>query len=257
MSDIDSAFPHQMAIRLIDVSIRYRMPTEPVRTIKEQVIRYIQGQRTQYRDFWGLREVSLDVKQGEFIAFIGRNGAGKSTLLKVAARVLRPTAGRVLIRGTVASIIELGTGFHPELTGRENIFIHGSMLGYTNKQINLKFNQIVDFAELAEFIDSPIRTYSTGMIARLGFAIAIDVDPDILIVDEVLAVGDEAFQQKCIVKMNQLRQIGVTILYVTHAVDSLANLCDRAVLIDQGRIRAVGTPRDVIEIYRHALEPIK
>lgn len=233
------------------------MPTEPVRTIKEQVIRYIQGQRTQYRDFWGLREVSLDVKQGEFIAFIGRNGAGKSTLLKVAARVLRPTAGRVLIRGTVASIIELGTGFHPELTGRENIFIHGSMLGYTNKQINLKFNQIVDFAELAEFIDSPIRTYSTGMIARLGFAIAIDVDPDILIVDEVLAVGDEAFQQKCIVKMNQLRQIGVTILYVTHAVDSLANLCDRAVLIDQGRIRAVGTPRDVIEIYRHALEPIK
>jgi ABC-type polysaccharide/polyol phosphate transport system ATPase subunit len=256
MSDPSAAFPEALAIRLERVSIRYRMPTEPVRSLKEQAIRYVKGQRTQFRDFLGLKDLSLDVVQGEFLGIIGRNGAGKSTLLKVISRILKPTSGRVCIRGQIASIIELGAGFHPELTGRENIFVHGSMMGITNRVLRQKLDQIVDFAELSEFIDSPIRTYSTGMIARLGFAIAIDVSPDILIVDEVLSVGDEAFQEKCGAKMKQLRRAGVTILYVTHALNTLPELCDRVILIEHGQLKAEGAPDRVIDLYRHGLEPI-
>ena len=214
-------------------------------------MRQLRGKRTEYRDFWALRDVDLRVKHGEFVGLIGRNGAGKSTLLKVIARALTPTAGRMYVRGNVAPIIELGAGFHPELTGRENVYINGTMLGYSNAEMRRKFERIVEFSELAAFIDSPIRTYSTGMIARLGFAIAADVEPDILIVDEVLAVGDEEFQKKCLARMHEIRDNGATILFVTHAVDTMRDLADRAVLVENGHLVCSGSVDEVIDAYRN------
>ena len=246
--------PVDVAITVEGVSVRYRMPTERITTLKEQVIRTITRRTVKYNEFWALRNVNLRVHQGEGVALIGRNGAGKSTLLKVIARAQRPTTGRVVVRGKVAAIIELGAGFHQELTGRENVFLNGAMLGFSRAEMQSKFDSIVAFSELEAFIDSPIRTYSSGMNARLAFSIAAEADPDLLIIDEVLSVGDEAFQHKCMERMKRFRQRGVTILYVTHSVDSAIQLCDRAVWIDQGRIRYSGDTKHVIDIYRESLE---
>jgi len=236
------------------VSVCYRLPTERITTLKERVIRTVTRRAVKYNEFWALRNVSLQVRHGEGIALIGRNGAGKSTLLKVIARATRPTTGRVVVNGKVAPIIELGAGFHQELTGRENIFLNGAMLGFSKVEMQRKFERIVDFSELAAFVDSPIRTYSSGMVARLAFSIAAEADPDLLIIDEVLSVGDEAFQHKCMERMRRFRQRGVTVLYVTHAVDDAKKLCERAVWIDQGRIKYVGDTSHVINIYRESLE---
>ncbi len=246
--------PSELAIVLSDVSVCYRMPSERIKTMKEQVIRRITGRSVKYTEFWALNHVTLKVRRGEAIGLIGNNGAGKSTLLKVIARVQRPTAGRVLVRGSVSALIELGAGFHPELTGRENIFLNGAMLGFSRRQMQQKLESIVEFSELAEFIDAPLRTYSSGMIARLGFAIASDAEPDILIVDEALAVGDEAFQKKCLARMNGFRAHGVTIFYVTHALDTLHTLCSRTVWLEGGRIRYIGPTDETVEAYRQNLE---
>jgi ABC-type polysaccharide/polyol phosphate transport system ATPase subunit len=248
------ADPRDTAIMVEGVSVCYRLPTERITTLKERVIRTVTRRAVKYNEFWALRNVSLQVRHGEGIALIGRNGAGKSTLLKVIARATRPTTGRVVVNGKVAPIIELGAGFHQELTGRENIFLNGAMLGFSKVEMQRKFERIVDFSELAAFVDSPIRTYSSGMVARLAFSIAAEADPDLLIIDEVLSVGDEAFQHKCMERMRRFRQRGVTILYVTHAVDDAKKLCERAVWIDQGRIKYIGETQHVINIYRESLE---
>ncbi len=242
------------AITLSGVSVRYRMPTERINTLKEQVIRTITRRATGYREFWALRNITLRIEPGQSVALVGRNGAGKSTLLKVVARVVRPTAGRVVVRGSMAAMIELGAGFHPELTGRENIFLNGAMLGYSEQQMRRKFDSIVDFSELEAFIDSPLRTYSSGMQARLGFAVVAEVDPELLIVDEVLAVGDEAFQKKCTDRMRGFRRRGTTLLYVSHSLDHVHELCDEAVWIEEGRALFRGPAREVVTMFRESME---
>src|SRR5258707_419258 len=199
-------------IALTDISVRYPVPTEPVKTLKEHVVRRLTARRIEYYEFWGLRNASLEIYDGELVGLVGRNGAGKSTLLKVISRVLIPSSGRVWVKGVVAPVLELGLGFQFELSGRENIFLNGNMLGYSNAEIRRKMDSIIDFSELAAFIDAPMRTYSSGMVARLAFSVAIDVQPNILIVDEVLAVGDEAFKKKCLAKLREFHRNGTTIL---------------------------------------------
>jgi len=242
-----------VAVRLENVSVRYRVPHERIGTLKEYAIRALQ-RRVKNNEFWALRDINLEVRRGEVFGIIGRNGAGKSTLLKVVARVLRPTTGRVWIRGRVAPLLEFGAGFHPELTGRENIFLNGTLLGFSRREMEEKFERIVDFAELWDFIDAPLRTYSSGMIARLGFAIATDVTPDVLIVDEVLSVGDEAFQRKAAARMDEFREAGATVLLVTHALSVVEASCQRAIWVDGGAVRRCGVARDVADAYRAAMQ---
>lgn len=243
-----------MSVTLENVSVRYRLPTERINSLKEQAVRTLMRRKTTYNEFWALRDVNLEVPQGEAIAFVGRNGAGKSTMLKVIARVLKPSSGRVIVRGAVSPMIELGAGFHNELTGRENIFLNGAMLGFSQKEMQRKFDSIVEFSGLNTFIDSPIRTYSSGMVARLGFAIAVDADPDILIIDEALSVGDEAFAQKCIARMNEFRERGVTIFFVTHSLDTIETLCPRSLWLDGGQIRMAGKTADVVAAFRNNID---
>jgi ABC-2 type transport system ATP-binding protein/lipopolysaccharide transport system ATP-binding protein len=249
----------ELAVHLSGVSVQYQVPTEQIGTLKEYMIRVLQGRRISYRGFWALHEVDLEVRRGESLGIIGRNGAGKSTLLKVIARVLRPTKGRVWVRGNLAPLIELGAGFHPELTGRENIVLNGAMLGFSRGQMEERFDRIVEFAELGPFIDAALRSYSSGMVVRLGFAVATEVNPDILIIDEVLAVGDEAFREKCLARMQDFRKRGATILFVSHALESIQDTCDRAIWLEGGRIQQAGALSDVIRAYRdhmlHAATP--
>lgn len=243
-----------VVIRLENVSVEYHAPRERITSFKEYAIRLLQ-RRVQHDEFKALRNVSLEIKRGEVFGVIGHNGAGKSTLLKTVSRVMKPTRGRVWVKGRIAPLLELGAGFHSELSGRENIFLNGTLLGYTHAQIKTLFDGIVDFAELREFIDAPLRTYSTGMAVRLGFAVATATRPDILIVDEVLSVGDEQFQEKCTARMNEFRSGGTTILLVTHASKLIAEICDRAVWIDHGEVRVLGEPRKVIDLYQETYHP--
>jgi lipopolysaccharide transport system ATP-binding protein len=198
---------------------------------------------------WALRDVSFAVKEGEVVGIIGRNGAGKSTLLKVLSKITYPTAGRVKVRGRVASLLEVGTGFHEELTGRENIYLNGSILGMKKREVESKLEEIVDFAGVERFIDTPIKHYSSGMRLRLGFAVAAHLDPDVLIVDEVLAVGDAGFQKKCLSVMEDLRKGGRTVLFVSHNMAAVENLCSRGIWIDRGSVRQDGATHDVIHAY--------
>ena len=236
-------------IRLEDVTVRYRVPSERINSFKEYAIRWIQG-KVSSREFQALENVHLDIKPGEVFGIIGNNGAGKSTLLKVVARVLFPNTGRVRVRGRVAPLLELGAGFHPELTGRENIFLNGAILGFNRKEINQNFQRIVDFSELGSFIDGPMRTYSSGMWARLGFAVATDVRPDILLVDEVLAVGDESFQHKCNDRITRFREKGTTILMVSHNMAQIQSMCQRVAWLDHGKVITIDTPENAVNAYR-------
>ncbi|OGO15939.1 MAG: teichoic acid ABC transporter ATP-binding protein [Chloroflexi bacterium RBG_16_48_8] len=236
-------------IELESVSVRYRVPEERIGTFKEYMIRRIQG-KVKDRDFWALHDVDLKVHKGEVFGVIGRNGAGKSTMLKIVSRVLRPTKGRVRVMGCVAPLLELGAAFHHELTGRENIFLNAALLGHTQKQVEERFQKIVDFADISGFIDAPMRTYSTGMVARLGFSVATAWEPDILVLDEVLAVGDEAFQAKCHDRINNFRKNGATVLLVSHNTQVVKNICQRVAWIDQGVIQAVGVPEEIVQLYR-------
>ena len=207
-------------------------------------------QGDEIEEFWALKDVSFEVKQGEVIGIIGRNGAGKSTLLKILSRITEPTEGRVLLGGRVASLLEVGTGFHPELTGRENIFLNGAILGMTQREIRRKFDEIVAFAEIDKFLDTPVKHYSSGMYVRLAFAVAAHLEPEILVVDEVLAVGDAAFQEKCIGKMNSVAESeGRTVLFVSHNMAAIQHLCARAILIQSGRVTVDGQPETVIGSY--------
>lgn len=236
-------------IRLEQVSVRYRLPEERIGTLKEYAIRMLQ-KRVRYNSFLALQDVTVSVKKGEIFGFIGRNGAGKSTLLKVISRVLVPTEGRVWIQGRVSPLLELGAGFHPELTGRENVFLNGTLLGHSRREIEEHLEEITEFAELGAFIDAPLRTYSSGMVARLGFAVATTWKPEILILDEVLSVGDEAFQLKCQKRMEGFRTDQVTSLLVTHNMQTVETLCTRVAWLDHGIIKAVGEPDEIIKAYR-------
>lgn len=238
----------EVVLRLERVSVRYRMIHEKIDTVRAYLIHQLK-RRVRYDEFWALQDVDLEVYKGEVLGIIGRNGAGKSTLLKVISRVLRPTRGRVWVKGRVAPLLELSAGFHPELTGRENILLNGTLLGFLRKEMEEKIEQIVEFAELWDFIDAPLRTYSSGMTARLGFAIATDVRPDILIVDEVLAVGDEAFRQKSEARMRRFQTWGTTILLVSHSAVAIKAMCQRAVWLDKGMVRMVGEVGNVLEAY--------
>ena len=240
----------ETVIRLDDVSVRYRLPEERIGTFKEYMIRLLQ-RRMSYNSFLALNGVNINVQKGEIFGIVGRNGAGKSTLLKVISRVLVPTDGRVWIKGRVSPLLELGAGFHPELTGRENVFLNGTLLGHPRREIEEHMQEIIEFAELGAFIDAPLRTYSSGMVARLGFAVATSWQPEILILDEVLSVGDEAFQLKCQNRMQEFRNNQVTSLLVTHDMQSVTKLCTRAACLDHGVVKAVGAPDEIIKEYRH------
>jgi len=235
-------------IELKEVGVRYRLPRGGVRSIKEYVVLALRGQ-LRFDDFWALRGVSLNVEHGERLGVIGRNGAGKSTLLQLIARVLTPTLGRVYVRGRVAPLLQLGAGFDAELSGRENVFLNGALLGMRRSHIKERFDAIVDFAELASFIDAPLRTYSTGMAARLGFAVATECDPDILLLDEVLSVGDEAFQAKCVGRLRAFSQRGTTMIVVTHNPQFVLDECTRAIWIHDKRIRSDADPLSVVAAY--------
>ena len=205
------------------------------------------GSRT---EFWALRDVSFEVQPGEVVGIIGRNGAGKSTLLKILSRIVEPTTGRAEIRGRVGSLLEVGTGFHPELTGRENIFLNGAILGMSRNEIGKKFDEIVAFSEIERFLDTPVKRYSSGMYVRLAFAVAAHLEPELLIVDEVLAVGDAQFQRKCIGKMTEVGRGGQTVLFVSHNVAAIESLCDRCVLLKEGRVQAIGDTKTILAQYQ-------
>jgi ABC-2 type transport system ATP-binding protein len=248
---VDSA---KTVIRFDNVAVRYRLPHEGVSGVKEYAIRLLQ-RKIHYDDFWALKGVSFEVRHGEVFGIIGRNGAGKSTMLKVMARVLQPTEGRVVMSGQIAPLLELGGGFHPELTGRENVYLNMALLGYSRKQTQALFESIIDFAEIPEFIDAPIRTYSTGMVARLGFAVATCTQPDILLVDEVLSVGDTQFQQKCLDRMNAFQQKGTTIVIVSHSMAVVQSFCERGLWLNRGKVEFVGDVDMVVEHYIHNSDP--
>ena len=239
------------AVDVRNVSKRFRLAHGQYNSVKERLIHG--GRRKSTEDFWALNEVSLTVKEGETVGILGRNGSGKSTLLKCICGVLQPTNGEVAVRGKLAGLLELGAGFQQDLTGRENIYLNGSLLGMAKRDVDKVFDAIVDFSELEEFIDGPVKFYSSGMYVRLGFAVAVNMDPDVLVIDEVLAVGDERFQRKCISRVKEFQKEGRTILLVTHAADTVRAICDRGVVLSHGRIVGEGEPGEATRIFREGL----
>jgi ABC-2 type transport system ATP-binding protein len=239
------------AVDVRNVSKRFRLVHNQYNTVKERLIHG--GRRRSTEDFWALSEVSLTVREGETVGILGRNGSGKSTMLKCICGVLQPTSGEVAVRGKLAGLLELGAGFQQDLTGRENIYLNGSLLGMSKRDVDKVFDAIVDFSELEEFIDGPVKFYSSGMYVRLGFAVAVNVDPDVLVIDEVLAVGDERFQRKCLDRVSQFQDEGRTILLVTHSADTVRSVCDRGVVLSHGRIVAESDPGEATRIFREVL----
>ena len=243
------------AIELKGVSKKYRRHTERplATTLKSYFLYDLWNRRDESKNvFWALRDIDFKVEKGATLGIIGRNGSGKSTLLKLISRILKPDAGTVTVNGKVAALIELGAGFHPELTGRENVIINGIILGLTKSEINAKLNEIVDFAGLREYVDDPVRTYSSGMYMRLGFSVAVHVDPEILLIDEVLAVGDAAFTQKCMERMDFFKKADKTIILVSHALETVKSWCEEAVWLDAGHVKMMGKSPDVVEAYAKA-----
>jgi ABC-2 type transport system ATP-binding protein len=239
------------AVDVRDISKRFRLAHGRYNSLKERLIHG--GKRQAVEDFWALDGVSLTVQQGETVGILGRNGSGKSTLLKCICGVLQPTKGEVAVRGKLAGLLELGAGFQQDLTGRENIYLNGSLLGMSKRDVDKVYDAIVDFSELEEFIDGPVKFYSSGMYVRLGFAVAVNMDPDVLVVDEVLAVGDERFQRKCIDRVTQFQREGRTILLVTHSADTVRSICDRGIVLSHGRLVAEGEPGEATRIFREGL----
>lgn len=241
-----SAMPDGLAILARNVSKCYHIYSKPRDRLKQVMLR---GMKTYYRPFWALHDVSFEVKKGEAVGIVGRNGSGKSTLLQIIAGTLTPTTGEVKLRGRVAALLELGSGFNPEFTGRDNVFLNGAILGVPRKEIERRFDDIAAFADIGDFLDQPVKHYSSGMHARLAFAVAISVDPDILILDEILAVGDMGFQQKCIARMKKLLDSGVTLLFVSHAPDSVKSLCQKGLFLADGKTQHWGTSEDAVNKY--------
>jgi ABC-type polysaccharide/polyol phosphate transport system ATPase subunit len=245
--------PH-VAIDVENVTQRFRIIHERPDTLRELFSNFLRHQ-VSYHNFDAVKDVSLQVFSGQMLGLVGRNGSGKSTLLKIIAGVYKPTAGRVHISGKIAPLIELGAGFHPELTGRENILINGLLMGYSKEQMLNREQRIIDFADIGDFIDSPVKQYSSGMYTRLAFAIATEVDPEILIIDEILSVGDAGFQHKSFARIQDFRRAGKTILFVSHSMPLVTTYCDRAVLLEGGSIVADGEPSEVAALYESLVNP--
>lgn len=235
-----------VAVSVRGVSKQFRLYQERNQSLKVAMMR---GGRARYDEFWALRDVTFDIPTGSTFGLIGQNGSGKSTLLKCLARILTPDEGTISVRGKVSALLELGAGFHQELSGRENVYLNGSILGLSHKEIDRKFDDIVGFAGLDKFIDTPVKNYSSGMYVRLGFSVAISVDPDVLFVDEVLAVGDESFQRKCDEKFADLKAAGTTIVVVSHSLATVRTMCDQAAWLENGVVKGVGNPARLIEAY--------
>lgn len=246
------------SIRIQGLSKRYEVYAQPADRLKQMILPRVQRAlrrpvRNYFSEFWAVRDVNLDVRKGETIGIVGRNGSGKSTLLQMICGTLNPTLGTVAVNGRVAALLELGAGFNPEFTGRESVRLSGLLYGLSEHELNARFDAILDFAGIGDFIDQPIKTYSSGMYVRLAFAVAINVSPDVLVVDEALSVGDEAFQRKCFARIDAIRDAGATILFVSHATGTVIELCDRAILLDDGEMLADGTPRFVVPRYHKLL----
>jgi ABC-2 type transport system ATP-binding protein len=245
---VSRASSRQSAVVVDHVSKKFRLYQERNQSLKSAVMR----RRTSvYQDFWALRDIDLTIAQGETFGLVGDNGSGKSTLLKCMAKILYPDRGSIRAFGRVAALLEVGSGFHPELSGRENVYLNGSILGMTRREIDERFDDIVDFSGVREFIDQPVKNYSSGMYVRLGFSVAIHVNPDVLLVDEVLAVGDESFQAKCAEKFRELKRDGKTVVIVSHSMGTLLKMCDRMAWIQSSELKMVGKPEKVVEAYRN------
>lgn len=238
-------------ISIKDVSMHFRMDKNRTTSLKEWVVSWLSGKQ-QYEDFHALQDVSFDVKRGEIFGIIGKNGAGKSTLLKVVSGIYKPTQGTVAVSGRVAPMLELGSGFDPELTGHDNIFLNGTILGFSKEFLKEKYEEIVEFSELKEFINMPIKTYSSGMLMRLAFSVATLVEPEILIVDEILAVGDASFQEKSYARMMELMAGGTTVLFVSHSLGQIRKLCDRVLWMENGHVRMIGEAASVCDAYENS-----
>ena len=239
-----------VAVEIDDVSKRFRLYHEKYTSLKERIIHL---GRIPYEEFWALRDIQFDIKEGETLGLLGHNGSGKSTLLKCIAGILQPTSGEIRTVGRMAALLELGAGFHPDLSGRENIYLNASILGMSKRDIAKRFDEIVGFAELEKFIDNQVKYYSSGMYVRLGFAVAVNMEPDILLVDEVLAVGDELFQRKCLDRVRRFQKEGRTIVFVTHGADLVRQICDRAAVLDEGHLVAFGAPGEAVRSFREHL----
>lgn len=242
---IDTA---ETMVEVNDVSMRFRLASDNISSIKEYVVQLLKG-KLQFEEYEALGHVSFSVRRGEVVGLIGHNGAGKSTLLKVISGILKPTEGSVSVRGSIAPMLELGSGFDTDMTGRENIFLNGAILGYSEAFLRSKYDEIVAFSEIGQFIDMPLRNYSSGMIARLAFSIATVVEPEVLIVDEVLSVGDSAFQEKSYKRMMELMHSGTTVLFVSHDHDQIRCMCDRVAWLDHGHLRMFGKTDEVCDAY--------
>ncbi|MGN0374522.1 MAG: ABC transporter ATP-binding protein [Butyrivibrio sp.] len=238
-------------ITVDNVSMRFNLAKEKVDSLKEYIIKAMKG-RLQYDEFWALNDVSFTVERGDSVGLIGLNGSGKSTMLKIIARVLKPTKGNVIVNGTVAPLIELGAGFDFDLTGKENIYLNGALLGRSRKMMDEVLEDIIEFSELKEFMDVPMKNYSSGMLSRLAFSIATSGKADILIVDEVLAVGDFRFQQKCIDRIRGMMQEGTTVLFVSHSIEQVEDICNKVVWLKSGRVHMKGDSGEICEIYRQS-----
>lgn len=239
-------------IEVRNVWKQFRRPHVRVNSLKEAVVAFLRGQ-TGYTDFWALQDISFTVSPGECVGLIGSNGSGKSTLFAMIARVLDPTRGAVRVDGRVCPLLELGTGFHPELSGRDNVYLNGSLLGLSHRQVEARYQDIVTFAELPEVMEAPVKTYSTGMTVRLGFSVAVHVNPDVLLIDEVLSVGDEHFQHKSFSRLQQFKEEGKTIFVVSHDLGSVQTLCERAIWIERGELKMDSDSEAVIAAYRTAV----
>lgn len=233
----------------IGVDTTYKTLSESITNILKSPLKTIRNNNRQNEIFWALKDINFEVNRGEVVGIIGRNGAGKSTLLKILSRITQPTEGEVVLRGRVGSLLEVGTGFHPELTGRENIYFNGAILGMKKREMDDKFDDIVKFAEIEKFLDTPVKRYSSGMYVRLAFAVAAHLEPEILIIDEVLAVGDAAFQKKCLGKMEEVAKGGRTVLFVSHNMTAITQLCRKGIWINEGRIKQTGLSYDIVEAY--------
>lgn len=231
------------------VSMRFNLAAERVDNLKEFVVRKLKFQSIRFEEFWALRDITFSIRQGESFALVGANGSGKSTLLKIISGILSPTYGRITVTGSIAPLIELGAGFDNDLTGRENIFLNGAILGHTKRTMQEKFDEIVDFSGLKDFMDVPVKNFSSGMVARLGFSIATMVNPDLLIVDEILAVGDQAFQEKCAKRMEEMLNSGTTVVLVSHSAADVKRICRKAAWLDRGELRYVGKAETALTLY--------
>lgn len=244
---------NDIAVKVEGLGKKFRLFHERNQTLKSAIMR---RKVSEYEDFWALRDINFEVPQGSNFALIGSNGSGKSTLLKCLAKILWPDEGSITSYGRVASLLEVGSGFHPELSGRENIYLNGSILGMNRKEVDRKFDEIVEFSEIGKFIDQPVKSYSSGMYVRLGFSVAIHVQPDILVVDEILAVGDAAFQEKSRAKFDELHEQGRTVILVSHSLGTIMQMCDQAAWIEKGSLRSVGPVEEVAGAYNSSVFPL-